>query len=154
MPTTTNPNDPRLGHGSDNEPRPQNEAYLVLSDEERARGFVRPVRSAYKHVGLSEAKYPLRDLTDEEKAEYSRFGYVKYEKYPESESPMLGRFWTQDQLDSIGNGCGGVTIMAPKIAETYARDPLFYGATYCMQCRMHKPVAEFVWVDGGAVVGS
>lgn len=28
----------------------QQEKYLVLSDEERAKGFVRPVRNSYKHV--------------------------------------------------------------------------------------------------------
>lgn len=27
----------------------QNKAYIVMSDEERAKGFVRPVRSAYVH---------------------------------------------------------------------------------------------------------
>lgn len=28
----------------------QQETYLVLSDEERGKGFVRPVRRSYKHV--------------------------------------------------------------------------------------------------------
>lgn len=28
----------------------QQEAYLILSDEERAKGFVRPVRLSYRHV--------------------------------------------------------------------------------------------------------
>jgi hypothetical protein len=40
------------------------------------------------------------------------------------------------------------------LSETYARDPKFYGATYCCACRMHKPVAEFTWTADGAVVGS
>lgn len=154
MPTTTDPNDPRLGHGSDTEPGPQKEVYLVLSEEERAKGFVRPVRRAYKHVGPAAPKYALLDLTDEQKERYSKYGYVKFEAYPESESPVLGRYYTQQQLDEIGKDCGAVTIMAPDIAETYARDPGFYGATYCMQCRMHKPVGEFVWLDDGTVVGS
>lgn len=43
-------------------------------------------------------------------------------------------------------GCGAVTTMSLAIAETYARDPKFYGATYCTGCRMHKDVAEFEWV--------
>jgi len=47
--TTDNPNDPRLSHGPDQEPRPQAEVYLVLSDEERAKGFVRPVQRTYIH---------------------------------------------------------------------------------------------------------
>lgn len=48
---TTDPDDPRLGHGPDITPVPQNKAYLVLSEQERAKGFVRPVRDSYRHVG-------------------------------------------------------------------------------------------------------
>lgn len=101
MATTTDPNDPRLGHGSDNEPGPQNEVYLVLSEEERAKGFVRPFRRSYVH-----------------------------EK------------------------CGTVTSMVTAIAETYARNPKFYGFTYCAHCRQHFSVDEFVWFDDNTVVGS
>ena len=50
MSETTDPNDPRLGHGPDEKPVPQNRAYLVLSKEERAEGFVRPYRNHYVHV--------------------------------------------------------------------------------------------------------
>ncbi len=50
MGLTTDPTDPRLGHGPDKSPQPQNEVYLVLSDEERARGFIRPVRQSYVHT--------------------------------------------------------------------------------------------------------
>lgn len=83
---TTDPNDPRLKRGSaDDKPVPQNEVYLVLSEEERAKGFIRPVRRSYIHAGLT-PKFPLRDLTPEEKGRYDKFGYVKYEAYPESES--------------------------------------------------------------------
>jgi len=46
---TTDPNDPLLGHGSNDQPVPQNARYLVLSAEERAKGFVRPLRTAYWH---------------------------------------------------------------------------------------------------------
>lgn len=153
MPTTDNPNDPRLGHGTDEKPVPQNEVYLVLSEEERAKGFVRPYHSAYRHVGKRGATYPLRDLTDEEK---ERFGhdYAKFEAYPESEYPKTGKFWTQKQLDSIDAGCGMATIIAPAIAETYARNPKFYGSTYCMHCQQHLPVDEFVWAGTDERVGS
>ena len=44
--------------------------------------------------------------------------------------------------------CGGVTVMGEAIAMTYARDPLFYGGTYCTRCGDHFPVGEhgeFVW---------
>lgn len=71
--------------------------YVILSDEERAKGFVRPVRRSYLHLT-----------------------------------------------------CGGVTTMGASIAETYARDPFFYGGTFCAHCRSHFPVGadgEFIW-DG------
>ena len=101
----TDPRDPRLTHGVDEEPVAQAEAYRVLSDEERAKGFVRPVRRTYVHVGTP---------------------------------------------DKSVKGCGATTTMSTAIAETYARDPKFYGATYCCRCQKHLPVGEFgefVW-DG------
>lgn len=100
MTLTSDPNDPRLTRGvdpADGEPHDQAPVYLVLSDEERAKGFVRPVRTSYWHTV-----------------------------------------------------CGMVTTMALAIAETYARDPRFYGATYCAHCGQHRPVGaegEFHWVD-------
>jgi hypothetical protein len=78
----------------------QQETYLVLSDEERAKGFVRPVRTQYRH-----------------------------------------------------QRCGEVTTMGLALAETYARDPHFYGGTFCAACREHYPVGEngeFTWVGEGA----
>lgn len=154
---TTDPRDPRLGHGVDSAPRPQNDAYLVLSDDERAKGFVRRVRSSYKHVGRPGPRYPLVDLTAEQRDRHLGTGYVKFEPYPEEELPSLGKFWTQAELDAVDKGCGGVTTMGDAIAETYARDPYFYGATYCVQCRRHLPVGiagEFVWLDDGKRVGT
>lgn len=50
MSLTTDPTDPRLGHGGNTEPTKQNEAYLVLSAEELKKGFVRPVRTTYTHL--------------------------------------------------------------------------------------------------------
>ena len=100
MGLTTDRSDPELGYGVDDEPVPQNKKYLVLTEEERAKGFVRPVRYSYIHTV-----------------------------------------------------CGVETTMNEAIAETYARNPSFYGATYCIKCRMHKPVSEFVW-DDGTKVGS
>lgn len=154
MGLTTDLNDPRLGRGIDTEPTAQHEVYLVLSDEERAKGFVRPVRSSYKHVGPSGPRHPLRELTLEEKEHYAKFNYVKFEAYLEDASPITGRFWTQAQLDAVGTGCGTVTTMGLALAETYARNPEFYGATYCVQCRKHLPVEEFIWDKDGSVVGS
>lgn len=77
-------------------PDGQQEKYLVLSEEERKRGFVRPVLRSYQHLT-----------------------------------------------------CLAITTMSLPLAETYARDPKFYGATYCTKCRGHFPVGEngeFVWV--------
>jgi hypothetical protein len=44
--------------------------------------------------------------------------------------------------------CGTVTTMGRPIAETYARNPHFYGATYCVACAKHLPLGEFEWFDG------
>ena len=130
-------------------PNGQQKAYVVLSYEERNKGFVRPLRLSYIHVGPT-PKYPLRDLTDEEKMNY-RDKYVKFEVYPESEK-FKGSFWTQEELDN--NGCGTETTMGLKIAETYARNPKFYGGTFCCECGKHLPLKEFVWKDTDQIVGS
>lgn len=83
------------------EPSGMQKTYLVLSEEERAKGFVRPVRRTYIH-----------------------------------------------------ETCGVATSMGEALSETYARDPKFYGATYCVGCKGHFPVGEkgeFHWEDGSKV---
>lgn len=109
MGLTTDPADPRLGHGVDHKPLPaQHDTYLVLSDQERAKGFVRPYRDVYVHA------------------------------------------------KSLG-GCGAVTRMGVALSETYARDPGFYGATWCVGCNMHRPVGangEFLWDKTDEKVGT
>jgi hypothetical protein len=50
--------------------------------------------------------------------------------------------------------CGSVTTMGAALSETYARDPNFYGATFCVRCNRHYQVAEFVWTLDGQQVGS
>ena len=118
--TTTDPTDPRLGHGVDTEPGPQNAAYLVLSDEERSRCFVRPVRRSYVHWTQADG------------------------------SPVPAVI-----LSTAGfKGCGAATRMSIEIAETYARDPKFYGSTFCVGCQMHLPVHEFTWDGAAELVGS
>lgn len=79
----------------------QQKDYVVLSAEERAKGFVRPVRRTYVH-----------------------------------------------------DTCRSETSMGMAIAETYARHPEFYGATFCVTCGAHFPVGEhgqFRWLDGARV---
>jgi hypothetical protein len=122
MGLTSDPNDPRLTHGADEAPAGMAEVYLVLSEEERAKGFVRPLRRKYVH------RYWLDGRTD---------------PIPD---PLTS-------LDGLG-GCGACTVMGLALCETYARDPSFYGATYCVGCQMHRPVAEFRWDEDGQVVGS
>ncbi len=95
---TTDRNDPDL---QITRPDGQQKTYLVLSKEERDKGFVRPVRFSYVH-----------------------------------------------------EVCGTVTSMGVSIAETYARDPAFYGATFCCQCKSHFPVGEFSWCDTDEKVGT
>ena len=101
MGLTDDQNDPGLRKIG---PDGQQENYLVLSDEERAKGFVRPLRRSYVHLR-----------------------------------------------------CGTVTTMGGPIAETYARDPKFYGGTFCVGCRTHYPVGEdgeFVWDGTDEKVGT
>lgn len=104
MPDTTDRDDPRLTRGVDSGgPVPQADAYLVLAEEELAKGFVRPVRRSYLHLV-----------------------------------------------------CGAVTTMSQSIAETYAANPLFYGATFCCRCSQHCQVGadgEFIWVENDGTDG-
>ena len=121
MSQTTDPKDPALGHGADDKPVPMNEKYLVLSDAELAKGYIRPFRDKYIHVGVGGSEVDPNDP--------SKHGRT-------------------------GLGCGTETVMGEKLSATYARDPKFYGSTYCCGCSMHRPVAEFVWSADGARVGS
>ena len=55
------------------------------------------------------------------------------------------------RLTYVHEVCGGVTTMPVPIAETYAANPSYYGATYCTRCGLHRPVGpggEFYWADG------
>jgi hypothetical protein len=145
---TTDRDDPRL---KAIRPDGMQEAYLALSEEERRKGFVRPVRESYTHVGIR-PKHPTRELTAEERERYDRFGYLLYEEYPsDPESSSLGRFWTAKTLDS---GCGRSTRMARELAETYARQTTFFVGTFCSTCRAHFPLEEFVWDGTDQTVGS
>ena len=149
MSLTTDRNDPDL-HVQ--RPDGQNVKYLVLSEEERAKGFVRPLRRTYIHVGRRPPSN-LRPLTEEEKERYSQYGYVAYEEGDDPDSCVRGRFWTQEELEALANICNARTTMSYELAATYARDPKFYGATFCCECGKHFRVSEFVWEDG-TVVGS
>lgn len=52
--------------------------------------------------------------------------------------------------------CGVATTMGQALAETYARDPKFYGGTFCCGCGKHLDLWEndepqFKWDDGTGV---
>ena len=131
-------------------PDGQHADHWVLPAAERAKGYVRPLRHSYIHVGIPGPTYPLRDLTAEERESFHDSGYIKFEVYPESMAPRTGRFWTQEDLDRVGKGCGVETRMPSACAETYAREPGYYGSTFCCGCGKYLPVGErgeFVW-DG------
>lgn len=134
--------------------------HWVLPAEERAKGFVRPVRRSYRHVGLPAPANPLRDLDPEELECYEGTGFVKFEPYPQEPAALvckIGRYWTQAELDKVGKGCGVVTSMPQAIAETYARSPRYYGQTFCCGCGTYLPVGEhgeFVWDGTNERVGT
>jgi len=130
--------------------------HYVLSPEERAKGFVEPVRDSYIHVGIAGPRFPLVDLSDEQRENFAD-EYAKYEPYPESERPAVGRYWSQTDLDRVAKGCGTKTTMPQSIAETYAREPGYYGSTFCCGCGGYFPVGrdgEFIWDRGGQRVGT
>ena len=131
----------------------QQQDYVVLTPEERTKGFVRPVHRSYRHAGPSGPQHPLRDLDPATEGHFTASGYVKFEQYPEG-SRSRGRFWEQEQLDAVGKGCGTVTTMGHAIAETYARDPKIYGGTFCCGRGKHLPVDEFVWEGTNERVGT
>jgi len=163
MSLTTDPNSPCIntpkGEGQ------QNECYLILSEEERAKGFIRPYRNRYIHVGKNVSahwKSIHRMVDEEEKQEEGMEKYVAIMTVLTKEDGSFqgGSYVTQEELDAWKNGkriggCGGKTIMAREIGESYARNPSFYGSTWCMNCQKHIHVGEFIWDDGsGETVGS
>lgn len=134
----------------------QQEGYVVLSAEERAKGFIRPVRHSYVHIGPPPPQN-LRDLTPDEHERYDQYGYLKFEPYGPERDPVTGKYWNQEDLDRLGKGCGAVTTMGHALAETYARDPQFYSGTFCCGCGTHFPVGEcgeFVWDGTNERVGT
>jgi hypothetical protein len=165
---TTDRNDPDLIEGQKNETG-QHSIYLVLSEEERAKGFVRPVRKTYIHVGKKVDEkgtvLPLEEglinSSEWAKGFYTEAnGYAAYLKYPESEKAIVGKMLTKEEFEAIQNkkeyigGCGTATTMSLALSETYARDPKFYGRTFCCGCNKHLPVEEFKWDGTDETVGS
>lgn len=132
-------------------PDGQKADHWILPEEERAKGFVRPVRTSYRHVGIAGPTHPLTPYTGENGDGYWGMNPL-YEKYPpDPDSSVVGRVWPEDKLAKVGKGCGTVTTMPQAIAETYARQPGYYGSTFCCGCGTYLPVGrdgEFIWDDG------
>jgi hypothetical protein len=119
----------------------QHDGYVVLCPDERAKGFVRPYRDAYQHVGLAgRICGKPKSLTE---------GVIFCSMEPGHDGECV-----QFRSGPIPVGCRTVTTMGRDLSETYARDPSFYGATFCCGCNRHLPVSEFVWTMDGQVVGS
>src|SRR5580700_645176 len=105
MGLTTDRNDPNLHVVK---PNGQNATYLILSEEERAKGFVRPLRTKYRHVGID---YCLAAITVDGKAflcgqlrlHDGECGGLLFETRPKG-------------------GCGSTTSMGYELCATYARD--------------------------------
>jgi len=147
MSLTTDPNDPRLKEAQKNVTG-QHDIYLVLSDEERAKGFVRPYRDSYIHQGrkvetgeIIPLEIAVADMSDYCKTNYTKEnGYAAFLKYPADRSPLTGKFLTQDEVDAMrdrkeyAGGCWTVTKMGG--------------------CNKHLPVGEFVWKGTNELVGS
>lgn len=155
MSYTTDPNDPRLGHGSDDKPVPMNEVYLVLSEEECAKGFVRSLRRSYLHRG----RHVCGQYIPNNDGKLG--GQVRVCMLPPDHDGTCGtvsRTFVQPEAARIHEkqligGCNEVTQMGLELCETYARKPDFYGSTYCVHCSKHLPVNEFVWCEDGVEVG-
>ena len=131
----------------------QQKGYVVLCPEERAKGFVRPLRRSYKHIG----KKICGDLlpTTDKKLGGPRYMCNKANGHEGNHHYEFITQWESAQPENrrIG-GCGTVTTMGLALCETYARDPYFYGSTFCVGCGTHLPVEEFNWVEDGQQVGS
>ncbi len=138
-------------------PDGQHEDYWVLCAEERAKGFIRPLRSSYLHVGRRVCGKPRQEREDEFNHEFLCTGTPGHEGecaiWAQITIEQLGRF---NRTGMLG-GCGTSTRMSTAIAETYARNPKFYGSTFCVACGAHFPVGEsgeFVWEGSNERVGT
>ncbi len=135
----------------------QQRGYVVLSAEERAKGFVRPVRRGYLHVG--------RSVCANTRPPAEQLGGGRYVcGLPHHHAGECGQWihvaqplHAQLARTHLLGGCGSLTTMGQALAETYARDPHFYSGTFCCACGKHFPVGddgEFVWEGTPERVGT
>jgi hypothetical protein len=140
----------------------QHKDYIVLCPDERAKGFVRPFRNKYIHVGesvcgaivnqgdLPVSVQPLGGPRDICGLPFNHDGECAGQFYANIDQVEHAKIL----LTHRKGGCGVETSMGTSLSETYARNPKFYGATFCVGCNKHLPVTEFVWSQDGETVGS
>jgi hypothetical protein len=135
-------------------PDGKQKSYVVLTPEERHKGFLRHVRLDYRHTGYHVCGADLSDYRESElygvgarsichdvpghAGEHGKTVYVATAK------EMIRLKQT-----SYYKGCGKITKMSIEIAETFARDPWFYSGTFCCTCKAHFPLNQFVWLPEG-----
>jgi len=135
----------------------QHKAYIVLCPDERAKGFVRPYRDSYVHGGRAICGKYLHMEGNQKLGGYIDVCVMKLGhdgeciQFQSLVQPQAAHAQAKGLLPA---GCGTVTTMGRALSETYARDPEFYGATFCTGCNRHLPVGEFQWTADGETVGS
>lgn len=130
----------------------QHDGYIVLCPDERAKGFVRPYRDSYKHVGRRIERCEATQRTPEDENPHQCV--LPYPHNGDHQFDALMILEPIKFMHGRKGGCGAITTMGRALSETYARQFDFYSHTFCVNCNKHLPVAEFVWTLDGAPVGS
>lgn len=150
------PGEPDTTPGEDG----QHAGYVVLSAEERSKGFVRPVRKSYTHVGrqvCGKERPDSKSSLSEDKVAWLCVGSSDHAGDCDTFQAVTEQELKNFKAKGSFSGCNYTTSMGRELAETYARDPKFYGATFCSKCKMHFPVGEygeFEWFPNGGKVGT
>lgn len=93
---TDDRNDSRLTHGADDSPVPQAEVYLVLSEAERSKGFVRPLRTRYRHTTCGSVTTMGLALSETYSRQPSFYG-ATYCCACQMHRPVAEFIWTDDE---------------------------------------------------------
>lgn len=66
----------------------------------------------------------------------------QHERHPTNTD---GEYVAPVRTKYIHSKCGVETVVGSVIAETYAKNPTFYGRTFCVGCHDYFPISEFNW---------
>jgi len=58
------------------------------------------------------------------------------------------------QRNQYRHTCGAVSVMNQQLADTFSVQPNMFEVAYCQACDGQFASEDFVWVDGGKVVGA